>query len=97
MEISNKTINITSAIIIIYVIWAISFIFGDIDRLPELEIWLFSLIVFVVPFLLYLIIVNKDPEKTHSEKEPKETISATNEKFEDYADRRVREIEEALK
>ncbi|WP_345986461.1 hypothetical protein WCX49_04880 [Sulfurimonas sp. HSL-1656] len=90
MKSSIDISKVLFAVFIFYILWGISFQFGGRDRLPELIICLLSFIFIFIPVLLVAMLVPK-------QQKPKDSNATTNERFEDYADRRIHEIEEALK
>lgn len=90
MENSTNIFKILFVVLIFYILWAISLNFGGIERLGEVIIWFLSFIFIYLPVFLISALV-------HEFKKPKEdTNSKLDEKFEDYADRRIDEIERAL-
>ena len=97
MEKSINIFKILFVILIFYILWGISLNFGDIGRLLELGIWLSSFFFIYIPFFLISVLIYKKNPKDSDFKNNEKFESSTDEKFEDYANRRTREIEEALK
>lgn len=76
MNKSTNVFRVFFVILLCYIIWGISLSFGDVGRLMELGVWLFSFIFIYIPFFLIAVLLYKTEEPTEINSETGEIEDA---------------------